>query len=207
MTPAAQSLLEELDMTLAQAPSDWRSTALHQMVDLFLAGATSYNDDHVGVFDEVLCMLIKKSIDRAQLADMSNKLAPVDNAPVKVVGTLARHADAAVHGPMLERAKGLPDEDIAAIIDKDKVDRKLLGKIALRGALGEVLTDVVIKRGNAAIQRKIIDNHAAAISETSFAKLIMGINGDRELAAAIARRKDVPPELRLWLDKILKGSS
>jgi uncharacterized protein (DUF2336 family) len=204
MTPAAQSLLDELDMTLAQAPSDWRSAALRQLVDLFLAGATSYNDDHVGVFDEVLCMLIKKSIDRAQLADMSNKLAPVDNAPAKVVGTLARHPDKAVHGPMLEHARGLPDGDIAAIVDKDKVDRKLLGKIAVRGALGEVLTDVLFKRGNAEIQRKIIDNPAARISDTGFAKLIMGINGDRELAAAIARRNDVPTELRVWLDKILK---
>jgi hypothetical protein len=59
----------------------------------------------------------KKDIDRAQLAKLSNGLAPVDNAPAKVVGILVRHADSAIHSPALEQAKVLPDNAIAAIID------------------------------------------------------------------------------------------
>jgi hypothetical protein len=55
------------------------------------------------------------------------------------------------------------------------------------------------------IQRKIIGNPAAAISETGFARLVMGVNGSKELAAAIARRQDLPAELRVWLDKALHG--
>jgi uncharacterized protein (DUF2336 family) len=170
-----------------------------------MAGAPSYNEDHVGVFDEVLCMLVKKDIDRAQLAKLSNGLAAVDNAPAKVVGILARHADSAIHGPVLEQAKARPDNAIATIIDNDKVDAKLLARIATRAVLGEVLTDVLIKRGNAEIQRKIIGNPAAAISETGFARLVMGVNGNKDLAAAIAQRQDLPAELRVWLDKALQG--
>jgi hypothetical protein len=71
--------------------------------------------------------------------------------------------------------------------------------------LGEVLTDVLIKRGNAEIQRKIIGNPAAAISETGFARLVMGVNGNKDLAAAIAQRQDLPAELRVWLDKAVQG--
>jgi Uncharacterised protein conserved in bacteria (DUF2336) len=71
--------------------------------------------------------------------------------------------------------------------------------------LGEVLTDVLIKRGNAEIQRKIIGNPAAAISETGFARLVMDVNGNMDLAAAIAQRQDLPAELRVWLDKAVQG--
>jgi uncharacterized protein (DUF2336 family) len=203
MTPAAQSLLTELDTTLAQAPSAWRSAALRQIVDLFLAGADSYSTDHVDVFDEVLCMLIKKSIDRLQLAELSTKLAPIDNAPIRVVGTLARHTDMAVHGPILEQAKALSDEDIVEIIDRDRIDPKLLTKIASRAELSEPVTDILLKRGDPKIQRAIIANTKALISEVGFARLVTGVNGDKQLAAAIAARPDLPAELRIWLDKTL----
>lgn len=64
-------------------------------------------------------------------------------------------------------------------------------------------TDVLLKRGNRAIQRKVIDNPFACISEVGFARLINGLNGDKDLAAAIAARQDVPRELRMWLDAAL----
>ena len=51
--------------------------------------------------------------------------------------------------------------------------------------------------------RAVIDNPKARISETGFARVIMGLNGDKELAAAIAARDDVPPELRPWLAEAL----
>jgi uncharacterized protein (DUF2336 family) len=203
MTPAARSLLAELDTTLSQAPSSWRSAALRRIVDLFLAGANSYSTDHVGIFDEVLCLLIKKSIDRSQLAELSSKLAPVDNAPIKVVGTLARHTDTAINGPILEQAKALADEDIVEIIDRDRIDPKLLAKIATRPELSEAVTDILLKRGDPKIQRAIIANPKARISESGFARLVTGVNGDKKLAAEIAARADLPAELRIWLDKTL----
>jgi hypothetical protein len=36
-----------------------------------------------------------------------------------------------------------------------------------------------------------------------FARLVTGVNGDKQLAAAIAARPDLPAELRIWLDKTL----
>jgi uncharacterized protein (DUF2336 family) len=202
MTPTARSLLAELDATLAQAPETWRRDALRRIVDLFLSGAESYSGDHVAVFDDVMLKLIR-NMDRAQLVELSNKLAPVDNAPAKVIGNLARHSDSTISGPILTQAKGLPDRDLAEIIDKDRTDPNLFGKIAARPNLGEPITDVLLKRGNAAIQRKIIDNPNARVSEAGFARLIMGLNGDKDLAQAIAARKDVPAELRLWLTATL----
>ena len=176
---------------------------MHQIVELFVAGADSFSNDHVDVFDEVLSLLIKKSIDRAQLAEVSNRLAPVANAPAKVVDTLARHSDVAVYGPVLAQAKALADEAIVEIVDRDRIDPKLLAKIAGRAELSEAVTDVLLKRGDAAIRRTIIENPNAHISELGFARLVSGVNGNKQLAAPIAARKDLPQELRVWLDKTL----
>lgn len=203
MMSAAQALLADLDATLSEAPNAWRNAALRQIVDLFIASAELFGDDHIAVFDEVMCRLIKKDVDRALLAEISSKLAPVDNAPAKVVGTLARHSDIAVHGPILEHAKALPEDELAKIIDRDRVDLRLLAKIGARPHLSEAVTDVLLKRGNATLQRNIIDNPNARISEAGFARVVIGINGNKNLAAAIAKRIDLPAELRVWIDKVL----
>jgi len=202
MTLTSQAVLAELDSALQEKPDSWRGTALRQIVDLFLSGSDHYGTEQVDVFDEVIVRLIQK-LDRVQLAELSNQLAPVEKGPTKVYGRLARHPDAAVCGPVIDQGKGLPDSDILALIDKDRVDINLLLRIAKRPVLSAAVTDVLLKRGNKATQRMIIDNPNARISEGGFARVIMGLNDDKDLAAAIAKRDDVPPELRVWLDKTL----
>jgi uncharacterized protein (DUF2336 family) len=156
----------------------------------------------VAVFDDVISHLIEK-IDRRILIELSNRLAKIENAPIRVVGTMARHPDMLIAGPLLEKSNVLTDADLAEIADKDRRDPNLLSTIAARPRLDEAVTDVLIKRGNAAIARKIIDNPAARISEASFARLVTSLENDKELAAAIADREDLPPELRPWLDVAL----
>jgi len=202
MTSTAQAVLAELDATLPEKSEDWRSTALRQIADLFLSGAAFYGGEQVALFDEVIGRLMQDT-DRLELAALSNRLAPVDNAPVKVIGRLARHSDMAVCGPILGQAKGLPDADLVEVADKDRIDPNLLTKIALRPHLSAAVTDVLLKRGNKAIQRAVIDNPNARVSEAGFARVIMSLNDDKNFAAAIAAREDVPPELQPWLSKIL----
>jgi hypothetical protein len=44
MTPAAQTLLAELETTLVEAPATWRRGVMRRIVDLFAAGASDYTD-------------------------------------------------------------------------------------------------------------------------------------------------------------------
>jgi uncharacterized protein (DUF2336 family) len=202
MTLTPQAVLAELDLRLPETTYSWRSTALRQIVDLFLSGSEFYGREQVALFDAVIERLIQK-MDRTDLAELSNKLAPVANAPVKVIGRLARHPDIAVCGPMLEKAKVLADSDIVEIADKDRIDPNVLTKIAQRPCLNTALTDILLKRGNKAMQRSIIDRESAQISEAGFARVIMSLDGDKDLATAIAARDDVPEELRPWLASVL----
>jgi uncharacterized protein (DUF2336 family) len=202
MISVAQPLLSELDSVLSRAPVAWRTTTLRRLTDLFLVDAESYTEDQVAVFDDVLSRLIEK-IDRRTLAELSNRLAQVKNAPSKVVGTLARHADILIAGPLLEKSSVLRDADLVEIADKDRRDPTLLSTIAARPQLSEAVTDVLIRRGNAELARKLIGRADVPISESSFARMVTSVEGDKEFAAAIAKREDLPAELRPWIDAAL----
>ena len=202
MTSEALPLIVELDCLLGRAPAGWRGKTLRRLTDLFLVDAASYTDDQVAVFDDVISRLIEK-IDRRMLVELSNRLAQAEKAPSKVVGTLARHTDMLVAGPLLEKSKVLTQADLVEIADKDRRDPALLSMIAARPQLSEAVTDVLIRRGPPAIARKILDNSGARISESSFARMVTSVENDKELATAIAKREDLPAELRPWLDAAL----
>ena len=66
-------------------------------------------------------------------------------------------------------------------------------------------TDCLLKRGSPAMQRTILENPNARISENGFARIIMGLGSDTSLAQLVAGRPDLPAELRPWLNDILKS--
>ena len=202
MISAAQPLIVELDSALSRAPAAWRTTTLRRLTDLFLVEAASYTEDQVAVFDDVISRLIEKA-DRKVLVELSNRLAQVKNAPVQVVGALARNLDIAIAGPLIEKSTVLTDADLIEIADKDRKDPIVLAMIAARPQLSEALTDVLVRRGNAALARKLIDRTDAPLSVSSFARLVTSVQNDKELAQAIAKRQDLPAELRPWLDTAL----
>jgi uncharacterized protein (DUF2336 family) len=108
-----------------------------------------------------------------------------------------------VAGPLLEKSRMLTEADLIEIADKERRDPVLWSTIAAREGLSEAVTDILIRRGNAAVARKIIDRPDAPISEASFARMVTSVEKDKDLAAAIAKRSDLPAELRPWLDAAL----
>jgi uncharacterized protein (DUF2336 family) len=204
MTLTAQTLLAELDTTLSEVSQDWRTAVLGQIADLFLNGAELYTKDQVALFDTVMSMLLP-GVDRVTLAELSSRLADVPHAPAKVLASLANHPDLDVCGPVLERSKTLPDKVLVEVADRERIEYSILVKIAARAQLGETVTDSLLKRGNAAIQRTILGNPDARVSENGFARVIMGLDGDKNLAQMVAARQDLPAELRPWLNEILSS--
>jgi uncharacterized protein (DUF2336 family) len=202
MTSAAQPLIVELDTVLSRATAAWRNNALRRLADLFLVDAAAYTGDQVAVFDDVMCRLIDKA-DRRALAELSNRLAQIPNAPARVVATLARSLDMAIAGPLLEKSNVLTDADLVEIADREKKDPAALALIAARLRLSEAVTDVLVRRGNVALARKLIDRIDVPLSESSFARLVTSVENDKDLATAIAKREDLPAELRPWLDAAL----
>src|SRR5262249_7749217 len=110
----AQQWAAELETSLTHRSEAQRAAILRQITDLFLAGATTLSTEHVAVFDDVMTRLIER-IEHEALVELSARLAPVDNAPAKVIGQLSRNDDIQVSGPILEQSRVLTDPDLVEI--------------------------------------------------------------------------------------------
>jgi uncharacterized protein (DUF2336 family) len=188
--------MSELDTVLSKASNAQYLTILKRVADLFLDRPERFSSDHVAVFDDVIVRLIEKA-ELPALIELSARLAPVSNAPVKVIASLAGNEDVEVSGPLLEASNLLTDQILAKIADTK--NPKILAAIAGRAKLGEAVTDILIDRGSPEIARKVIANPGARISEIGFVKLINRAKNDKGLAGLIAGRSDMPPELEPFL--------
>ena len=194
-----RTLIQELQQELAKKP-DWKHLAiLKGVTDLFLNGATTYSQQHVAIFDDIISHLIEK-IEHPAVIELSGKLATVGNAPAGVIGRLSRDDDIAVAGPILERSDVLTDETLVEIA-KTK-SQYHLSAIAGRTRISEAVTNALIERGNADVALNVTRNEGASLSDVGFVKLINRSRNDKNLAAALAVRKDLPSELRPFLNLV-----
>ena len=198
--PHAEALIAELDAVLDRTSSARHLTMLRSIVDLFLNGADGYSDDQVEVFDDVIGRLIAK-VDRGGLIELSARLAGADKALVNVIGRLSCDNSIGVSGPVLERSKALTDQVLVEIAKSKGQDH--LAAIAGRAQVSEGITDALIERGTPQIARKLVANEGARFSEIGFVKLINEASRDKPLAAALAKRADVPLELQPFLSQAL----
>jgi uncharacterized protein (DUF2336 family) len=192
MMEARKSLLAELEEAVHGSTRDKRVETLRRITDLFLTGANRFNDQQIGLFDDVLTQLIER-IEAKTLSELSGQLAPIANAPIEVVRQLACHDEITVAGPILARSSRLTDSDLVEIA-KTKSQAHLLA-ISGRRLLGESVTDVLTDRGDQAVALKLAGNSGARFSATGMAALTERAESDESLAELLGRRLDIPLEL------------
>ena len=195
------SLIPELEDIIEHASPERRAEALKGITALFLQGASRFNDDHVRVFDDVFGRLIAEIESKAR-AELSSRLAPVENAPAGVVRTLASDDDISIAGPMLAQSQRIDDADLLDIA-RTKSQAHLLA-ISGRDGIGEPVTDLLVKRGDNNVVRSVAENRSARLSEQSFSALVDRAENDVALAERIGSRPDSPP--RLFRDLLLKAT-
>ena len=186
---AALSLIPELERVVQHGSREKRTETLQRITSLFLDGASTYNDLHVDLFDDVFGLLIKEIENKAR-AELSTHLAPVSNAPVQVLRTLAKDDDIAIAGPILKLAPRLSEADLVDVA-KTKSQAHLQA-ISARRVLGEAVTDVLVGRGDREVARRVADNRGARISEMGFSRLVKRAADDGILAEKVGPRPDIP---------------
>src|SRR5882672_10999637 len=77
-------------------------------------GPSGFSEGVVGLFDDVLSRLIEEIETKAR-TELADRLAPVGNAPVKVVRRLASDDEISVAGPLLRQSSRLNDADLIGI--------------------------------------------------------------------------------------------
>jgi uncharacterized protein (DUF2336 family) len=193
---APESLLDELQSTLAHGTVARRVETLRRVTDLFISGAVDYSDEQVGLFDDVFQCLIHH-IEVSAKALLSNRLAPIDTAPPQTVRTLAFDDVIEVAGPVLTQSVRLDDETLIKTA-RSKSQAHLMA-ISKRKVLSDAVTDVLVQRGNDEVVHSTVNNPGAEFSERGFTRLVNRAEGDDELATCLGLRPTIPRHLYLKL--------
>jgi uncharacterized protein (DUF2336 family) len=189
---ASISLIPELEDVVAHGTRQKRALMLRRITALFTRNASRYNPDHVNLFDTVFGLLIAEIESKAR-AELSNSLAPIENAPPNVLRSLACDDEIAVAGPVLTLAHRLTEADL---VDLARTKSQAhLRAISARRVLGEAVTDVLVRRGDREVARKVAENRGARLSATSFVRLVKRAESDGILAETVGLRPDIPPQL------------
>ncbi|WP_019906999.1 DUF2336 domain-containing protein [Methylobacterium sp. 77] len=193
MATALGSLVQQLDLTMGDVPTQRRSSILRNLTALFADYAPRLGTDHVHAFDTVMLHLAR-TMDEADRIDLSRRIASIANAPPGVIRDLAFDPASAVAAPALERAASLGDDDLATIA-RDCGQPHLMA-LTRRNRLIERVTDIIVERGNAEVSRSVARNPGALFSLDGYTRLVGRSLSDPELAASLRGRDDMPSILR-----------
>jgi uncharacterized protein (DUF2336 family) len=192
MPDTSGTLFDDLDAALQSGSSEKRVAMLREMTDLFLSKSDRLNEEQISVFDGVLVQLIERIETRA-LAEISERLAPVANAPIDLTLNLARHSEIGIARPILTNSTRLSTADLVEIA-KTKGQDHLLA-ISERAEIETAVTDVLLDRGNRAVVHSVASNSGAQLSTNGFAALLKASETDEQLAEKTGSRLDVPLHL------------
>ncbi len=187
-----KSVLDELDSALQSGSMARRTEVLRQVTDLFASQAEDFSQQQISLFDDVMSHLVSDIESRA-LVELSARLAPVANAPARVIRRLAGDDAIEIAGPVLEKSEQLTGDELVEIANSK--GQAHLMKIAGRSRLNEAVTDVLVDRGDSEVANQVAANSGARLSKTGFSKLILWAEGDDRLTATLARRSDIEPHL------------
>jgi uncharacterized protein (DUF2336 family) len=188
---AGKSLIPELEDVIRYSSSSRRADALRRVGSLFAETASRLNDDHVLVFDDVLCRLLD-GVEVDVRVELAHLLGGIDNAPCQVVHRLVKDDDIAVARPMLRQCPRVAESDLVEIAETRSAAHLLA--LSKRKAIGPPLTDILIRRANRDVLRSLADNGEAHLTDANFAALIdHSAQEDGSLAQRIAIRPDIAP--------------
>jgi uncharacterized protein (DUF2336 family) len=191
-----ESLLDELQTTLAHGTVARRVETLRRVTDLFINGAVDYSDEQVGLFDDVFqCLIVH--IETSAKALLSNRLAPIDTAPPQTIRALAFDDLIEVAAPVLSQSERLDDD---ALIETARTKSQAhLMAISTRRVLSGAVTDVLVQRGDDDVVQSTVNNPGAEFSERGFSRLVNRAENDDDIATCVGLRPTIPRHLYLKL--------
>jgi uncharacterized protein (DUF2336 family) len=192
----SESLLDELQTTLAHGTVARRVETLRRVTDLFINGAVDFSDEQIGLFDDVFQCLMDH-IETSAKALLAKRLAPINTAPPLTIRALAFDDLIEVAAPVLSQSERL-DDDTLIETARNKSQAHLMA-ISTRRVLSGAVTDVLVLRGNDEVIQSTVNNPGAEFSERGFTRLVNRAEGDDNLATCIGLRPSIPRHLYLKL--------
>jgi uncharacterized protein (DUF2336 family) len=193
---ATHRFLNEVEDAMASGSVTRRGKIVRHITDLFIVGSAQCTDQEIELFDEVLTRLAVE-IEVSARALLAVRLAPIENAPPRIIRALAFDDEIDVAGPVLEQSARL--DDAALVENAQQKGQEHLFAISRRRSLSESVTDVLVERGDQQVVLSAAENRGAKFSTMGFAGLVRRSEGDDRLAACVGSRPEIPPHLFLKL--------
>ena len=183
------SLISNLSRLSDETSSERRRELLRSVTDLFLSN-DNYAAQQLGMFDEILSM-VADSVSVEARAEFADRIADRPDAPAALVEKLALD-EASVASPVLRRSPVLTDDRLASIAEN--ASQEHMFAISGRQMISEIITDVLVRRGDKQVVRSVAGNHGARFSSNGFGELVRKAEGDQELQMRLVVRQDLPAE-------------
>ena len=190
---ASASLIPELEDVIQHGSQDKRAATVKRIANLFVDGAPHFNEDHIGLFDDVLCRLIVEIETKAR-AEMAQTLAPMTQRADRVDAP-ARARRRYRGGRSGAHAIGPAEGNRAGRIGPAPRVRRISPSSPAAQGIGEAVTDVLVRRGDTEVMHNVADNQTAKLSEGGFSALVKRAEGDGDLAEKVGQRPDIPAHL------------
>ena len=161
-----KSLLAELEDAVSRGTAESCLQALWHATDILIAGR--YSEDQIWTFGEIIGRLAE-DIEIVARVRLANKLAPSNNAPIKIINNLAFDDSIDVAGPVLRQSERLDTKTLVANA-RSKSQGHLLA-ISKRKSIPDDVTDVLVVRGAAEVANSVAANSGASLSGFGFLHL------------------------------------
>jgi uncharacterized protein (DUF2336 family) len=183
------SLIDEIQDPTLSGSTKRQLRALSRITDLFVAGSGRYSKQQIQLFDEVFKILVAV-IELKTRAKLAHHIATNPDAPATLIRAFVFDDAIAVAAPVLSQSTVLCDADL--VVSASTQSQGHLYAIAQRRTISEVITEILIKRGEPNVVHAVAKNPGARISDDSFRDLVVRSGDDARLALHVGRRCDIP---------------
>ena len=160
---AQQNKLAQLIALAGEPSSEKRRELLREITDLFFANVEGSNPRELELFDGVMQSLARE-MELEVRAELSERIAETEFAPKGLVRSLAED-DIVVAEPVLSRSPVLSDQDLLRVVSTRGQD--YLRAVSRRDGLSEVVSDVIVERGDDHTLGVLLRNESANLSRKS----------------------------------------
>ena len=190
--------LESLQQ-LAREPSSERRREFVRAAATALFTAPDRTPAELDPFDEIMDMVLDE-IEPLGRRELAERIAELDRAPLRTLTRLAGDA-IDVAEPVLIRSPALGDDILVPIARKQSQDHLLA--IAQRKSLSEMVTDILVERGDDRVAGTVTANDGARFSRLGFAALARRAAACEAILNRLVMRRDLPPEIAEELRPVL----
>ena len=184
---------------LAREHAPDRRTELIRAISAAFFAAPHRTATELNLFDEIMDTVLAE-VEPLARRELAERIADLEDAPYRTLRRLACDA-IDVAEPVLTRSPALADEDLVPIAREHSQEHLLA--IARRLTVSEVVTDILVERGDDEVALAITDNEGARFSNAGFERLAARATACETILNRLVMRRDLPERVATDLLPVL----